>query len=97
MSALSPIQYQVSPLKSGINRELRRIHPTHQRRIRDVIAALAANPRPTGALQIHPDIYRIRVGRYRVIYHVDDVNRVVTIGRVDSRGEATYRGTRDLF
>lgn len=62
-----------------------------------MIAALAANPRPTGALQIQPDVYRIRVGRYRLIYHVDDVIRVVTIGRVESRGEATYRGIRDLF
>lgn len=43
------------------------------------------------------NIYRIRVGSYRIIYHVDDANRVVEIGRVESRGERTYRDLRDLF
>ncbi|MCZ6675837.1 MAG: type II toxin-antitoxin system RelE/ParE family toxin [Candidatus Poribacteria bacterium] len=36
-------------------------------------------------------IYRIRVGNYRVIYQVDDRNQIIRLGWVGRRREDTYR------
>ena len=97
MPAASPMRYRIKPLSSGVNRNLRQIHPTQQQRIRDAINALSDNPRPVGMRQLSPGLYRIRVGDYRVIYRVNDPERWVEIGRIEHRGEATYRGLRRLF
>ncbi len=59
--------------------------------------ALADDPYPPGALQLERDVYRIRVGNYRVIYKVFENEKLVLIGRVARRNEATYKGLRDLF
>ena len=91
MSAVSPDRYWIKPFSNSVNRDLRRIHPTHQRRIRDAISELADCPRPVGALQLRPNLYRIRVGDYRVLYYVNDSERWIEISRVGHRGEATYR------
>jgi len=62
-----------------------------QERVNRAITRLAENPRPPGAKKlITRDGYRIRVGDYRILYHVDDVAKVVIIYRVMSRGDV-YR------
>lgn len=33
------------------------------------------------------DIYRLRVGKYRILYTVDEVIRLITIETIDSRGQ----------
>jgi mRNA-degrading endonuclease RelE of RelBE toxin-antitoxin system len=38
------------------------------------------------------DLWRIRVGRYRVVYAIDDEARLVTVAHVVGRNEGTYRG-----
>ena len=54
-------------------------------------------PRPAGSAHLVDDIFRIRVGRYRVIYQVNDIERIVEIGGVRRRSEGTYRDIRDMF
>jgi mRNA interferase RelE/StbE len=56
------------------------------------IEALADNPRPVGSrkLQGEKNLWRIRVGEYRVIYSVDDRRRLIDITAVRHRSEA-YR------
>lgn len=88
--------YRIKPLSSSVNRALRRIHPVHQRRIMEAIEALADNPRPNGVIQLRPALYRIRVGSYRVVYRINDEERWIELGRIDSRGESTYRGLGNL-
>ena len=97
MSSASPAPYWIKSFSNTVNRELRRIHPVEQQRIRDAIDSLARNPLPVGSVQLYDSVYRIRVGNYRVIYLVDDRERLVEIGRVEHRGEATYRDIRRLF
>mgnify|MGYP001589732467 FL=1 len=36
--------------------------------------------------------WRVRAGRYRVIYAINDSERVVVVVRVARRSEGTYRG-----
>lgn len=57
------------------------------------ILTLADRPRPRGSelLQGSRGLRRLRVGVYRVIYHVDEAEQVVTIARVRHRRDV-YRG-----
>lgn len=57
-----------------------------------IIRGLAQDPRPHGSIKLagSVDSYRIRFGRYRILYSVSDHVRVVSIERVAHRREA-YR------
>ena len=59
-------------------------------KIRTAILALASSPRPHGAKKLEDDLHRIRVGRYRVIYSVDDRAREIILLKVAKRDERTY-------
>ena len=62
-------------------------------RIRDAITNLTQEPRPQGVRKIKgaEKAYRIRVGRYRVVYEVYDNDNLVLILLVTRRSETTYR------
>ncbi len=56
------------------------------------ISALEQEPRPSGVKKLaESGLWRIRVGQYRVIYHIDDEEHLVIVARVARRTEATYR------
>ncbi|HJX69921.1 MAG TPA: type II toxin-antitoxin system RelE/ParE family toxin [Dehalococcoidia bacterium] len=62
-----------------------------QERVNRAIARLADEPRPVGTKKLTGrEGYRVRVGDYRILYHVDDASKVVVIYRVMSRGDV-YR------
>lgn len=72
-------------LRPAAAKALRKIDPQDVARLRGAIALLAEDPRPPGAkaLQGRPG-YRVRVGRYRIIYAIDDgvlLVVVVTLGQ----------------
>jgi mRNA interferase RelE/StbE len=72
-------------------KQVRHLDPPIRRRILTAISRLADDPRPPGckALQGQPG-YRIRVGDWRIIYHVDDQAVTVLVVRVGARG-SVYR------
>jgi mRNA interferase RelE/StbE len=82
-------QDEARPLKPGPYRL--KVHPKAvkefaalpkgvQRRIRDDLDLLAADPRPAGRVkQIDKEIFRIRTGDYRSVYRVDDAHRLVAV------------------
>jgi mRNA interferase RelE/StbE len=50
---------------------------------------LADNPRPHGSLKLQgEDLYRIRVGSYRVIYEIHDAQVLVLVVRIRHRKDA---------
>ncbi len=70
---------------------LARLPKRDYERVRDAIRALAENPRPPGAKKLTDrEGWRIRIGAYRVIYEIDDANRVVTVLDIGHRGDV-YR------
>lgn len=75
-------------------RQLRHLNKTNPRLIPLVISAiteLSENPRPIRAAKlVNRDEWRIRVGDYRVLYRLDDKNRIVTIVSVGHRRDV-YR------
>ena len=87
--------YQIESASSHIKRELRRIPRSDRVRIAEAVQALADDP--PGVVQLEQDVYRLRVGDYRVIYKVLDEERIILIGRIVRRSESTYRDLRRLF
>lgn len=63
-----------------------------RQRIVSAVRSLASNPRPNGCekLAAEGDRYRVRVGRYRVIYSIGDSELVVVVVRVGHRKDV-YR------
>ncbi|MCI0371152.1 MAG: type II toxin-antitoxin system RelE/ParE family toxin [candidate division NC10 bacterium] len=61
------------------------------------LLALADQPRPKGGKALARNVYRLRVGRYRVIYKIFDREQIVLIGKVAPRAARTYQDLEDLF
>ncbi len=63
-----------------------------QERIESAIDGLATDPRPHGAVKLAGrDDFRIRVGDYRIVYAVDDAERLVLVARIAHRREVYRR------
>lgn len=62
------------------------------RRIVRAVDGLGVDPRPSGARPLvgYPDLWRIRVGDYRIIYTVKDAELVVLALRIAHRS-SVYR------
>ena len=57
-----------------------------------VISTLEENPRPARVKKLADSgLWRIRVGKYRIVYAIDDKTKVVTLVRVVRRKEDTYK------
>jgi len=63
-----------------------------RQRIVASIRTLARDPRPVGCEKLagQQDRYRLRVGRYRIIYSIGDAELLVVVVRVGHR-KAVYR------
>ncbi len=73
-------------------RAYRRLHGSTRERIATAIDALSTEPRPFGVAKLagHDD-FRIRVGDYRIVYAVDDENRLVIVARIAHRRDVYRR------
>ncbi len=63
-----------------------------RRRIERAIDALASQPRPTGAKKLVAELnlWRIRVGSYRVIYQIEDDQLLILVVKIGHRKDV-YR------
>jgi len=73
-------------------RQLRKLSREVQTRVVQAIARLAEEPRPRGVRKLagYDDLFRIRVGTYRVIYGVEDARLVVLVLKIGHRKDV-YR------
>ena len=73
-------------------KDIRAVPGDIQSRVLSAIQALADDPRPQGVKRLTglDDLYRIRVGAYRVVYRVHDDQLEILIIRVRHRREV-YR------
>jgi mRNA interferase RelE/StbE len=74
-------------IKSGAEKQLKKLVKSYKKIITEEILALGDNPRPHGSRKLTalPDHYRIRVGPYRVIYTIQDEKLVVVVIRIGAR------------
>lgn len=79
--------------KSSADRQLLRLPNAVQRRIVVAVERLANNPGGSGAVKLagQEELWRIRVGTYRVIYEIHDDRLVILVLRVAHRKDAYRR------
>ena len=75
----------------GAVRDLDRIHEPDLGRIKTHILVLESNPRPHGVKKLDGPLHRIRAGNWRILYGIDDHQKVITILRIVRRSERTYK------
>jgi mRNA interferase RelE/StbE len=78
--------------KPSVERDLRSLPKSTVVRVFKWVDELANDPFPRQSIKLEggEELYRIRVGDYRIVYGVDRVNRLVTIHCVRHRREV-YR------
>lgn len=82
--------YQVDILRRA-QKELAALPADTYERLKRELWKLADEPRPSGARKLLArEGWRLRVGRYRVIYQIDDGAKVITILHVGHRKDV-YR------
>jgi mRNA interferase RelE/StbE len=79
-------------LNARVGKLLNRLPPDVRRRLVRKLAALEDNPRPRGVEKLAgvEELYRVRVGTYRIVYAIRDRELVVVIVRVGHRRDV-YR------
>lgn len=79
-------------LKPAAERDLKNIPKTDQKRIVRKINTLGNDPRPPGAMKLRraDDLWRIKVGDYRILYQIQDEVSLVIVARIRHRREV-YR------
>ena len=76
-------------------RDFKALDKPIQSRLARRIGSLADNPFPQGIIKLagEEELYRLRVGDYRIIYQVQGRKLVILIIRIGHRGDI-YRGLR---
>lgn len=79
-------------LKPSVQKDLDRFPDKNVFSILKRIESLAINPRPFGIQKLSntEEQYRIRIGRYRVLFEIDDSKQQINVYRIKHRKEA-YR------
>lgn len=79
-------------IKPAAEKELDRLSARDRRRIVDALDGLREEPRPPGCAKLHgsDDLWRVRVGPYRVVYAIQDEALTVLVVRVAHRKDV-YR------
>ena len=82
-------EYTITFARSA-RKELEALHASIVNRIFPKIETLAEEPRPPGCLKLtgEEDLWRIRIGDYRVIYTINDKQKLVDVIAVRHRREA---------
>jgi mRNA interferase RelE/StbE len=77
-------------LHRRVEKVLRRLPNNIVPRIDRAIQALSTDPRPTGCKKLagHDNLYRVRVGDWRISYAVEDDRLIVLVLEVAPRGGA---------
>jgi len=73
-------------------RQLGKAAEENQLRVVRAVMVLAGQPRPRGSRKLtgYDDVFRIRVGRFRVLYSVSDARLVILVLKIGHRSDV-YR------
>lgn len=83
--------YSISFARSA-RKELEHLSGELAERILAKIETLAENPRPVGVIKLHgqKNLWRMRVGDYRVVYSIDDFSKMIDVSVIRHRRDV-YR------
>lgn len=87
------MSYRVEFAKQSA-KQFRALSPQNQQRLQTRIDSLAQEPRPKGVIKLagEDNLYRIRVGDYRIIYTINDDQLFILVVKVGHRRDV-YRST----
>lgn len=79
-------------ISATAEKQLAALERDDQVRVVDAIRKLAENPRPRGCrkLRDYSDVFRIRVGVYRVLYSIEQVRLLILVLKIGHRRDV-YR------
>ncbi|MDQ3638960.1 MAG: type II toxin-antitoxin system RelE/ParE family toxin [Actinomycetota bacterium] len=84
------MSYSLS-IPRSVNKRMERLPAEVYDRLDSAILALADEPRPAGCVKLKGrEDWRIRVGDYRIVYGIDDEQRIVEVLNVAHRRDV-YR------
>ena len=70
-------------------KQLNKIEPQTRERLQRAIDALCDDPRPPGVKKlIDQEVWRVRVGDYRVLYEIEDDKLIVVVIAATHRSES---------
>ena len=85
------MSYQVR-LRRAVQKQLDKLAEHDYEIVAEAISALEQEPRPPRVKKLaESSLWRIRVGRYRVIYTINDEEHLVIVVRVARHKEDTYK------
>ena len=89
---MSSLRYEVI-LSPKAEKQLDALPKPIQRRIAEAAEGLETNPRPHGVKKLEgaDNLWRIRVGDYRLVYTIEDDRLIVLVVKIGHRREI-YRG-----
>ncbi len=97
MSVNERPMYEVRLRSKRVQRELDSLRESDLQRVLARMRALAHEARPRGCEKLHDEIYRVRVGDFRIIYLIDQQHKRIEVGAIRRRSEGTYKQVESLF
>jgi mRNA interferase RelE/StbE len=82
------VSYQVE-FSRGARKQFKKLPLDVQKRVQAKIGELAIEPRPNRVKKLQDDdnLYRIRLGDYRIVYGIKDEVLLITVIRIKHRSE----------
>ncbi len=86
---MAPYRIEIS---QSAERQLKKLSKDNRRHVAKAILALGDDPYPKGSRKLsgYDDVFRIRVGEFRILYSVSDKKLIVIILKIGKRKD-TYR------
>lgn len=82
--------YKIDLANNKVGKQIKDLPAGYKNSVIKHLLELEINPRPKGVKKLEQNIYRIRIGRYRVIYEINDKDKLVVVTKVAKRDESTY-------
>ena len=83
-------RYEVR-IAGSADKELAGIPRILRQRVIEKFEEISKDPRGTDSKKLDDATYRVRVGDYRIVYHVNDTERSVLVTRIRHRREVYRR------
>src|SRR3990172_10224825 len=84
-------------LHPAIEKSISRIPRPLAERLAQAMRGLRTNPHPLQSKPLGQNLFRLRVGEYRIVYAVIPEEKVFFIAKVARRSEKTYRNLAGLL
>lgn len=76
--------YAIKVASRAVGKQLAAVPEDAREHVVTRIRNLAEQPRPKGIKALARDVYRLRIGRYRVIYKILDKEEIILIGKLQN-------------